>query len=271
MTGIPPVALTIAGSDSGGGAGIEMDLKVFSALGVFGACAVTALTAQNTQGVHSAWEAPSEFVRSQIDAVLEDLPVRAAKTGMLSSESIVRAVVQAVRERDFPPLVVDPVVVAKDGTHLLSDTGIDAMRDELIPLATIITPNIPEATALSDVPIDSEEDMPRAAAKLRNLGCTWVLVKGGHLSGPEVFDLLLGPDGEQILTSRRIAGGPFHGTGCALSASIAARLAAGQSVSDAVRLSRRLLQHLLSSSYSLGKGSLVLHPQPLTADEEEPS
>jgi hydroxymethylpyrimidine/phosphomethylpyrimidine kinase len=257
----PPVALTIAGSDSGGGAGIQMDLKVFSALGVFGACAITALTAQNTAGVQAACETPAEFVRSQIEAVLADLPVKAAKTGMLSSEVVVRAVVEATGQGSSLPLVVDPVVVAKDGTHLLSEAGIAAVRDELVPAAAIVTPNIPEAEALTGLRIASEEHLPAAAAKLRDLGCTWVLIKGGHLGGPEVVDLLLGPDGKQALTSPRIPGGPFHGTGCALSAAITAHLARGRSIPDAVREARSFLQGLIENALALGKGALVLHPQ----------
>ncbi len=261
MRAQPPVALTIAGSDSGGGAGVEMDLKVFAALGVFGTCAITALTAQNTAGVWAACETPVEFVRSQIEAVLEDLPVKAAKTGMLSSEVVVRALVEATRQGSSLPLVVDPVVVAKDGTPLLSEAGVAAVRDELLPVSAIATPNIAEAKALTGLEIASEEDVPAAAAKLRDLGCTWVLVKGGHLGGPEVVDLLLGPDGEQALTSPRIPGGPFHGTGCALSAAIAAHLAHGRSMPEAVREARSFLQGLIENALALGKGALVLHPQ----------
>jgi hydroxymethylpyrimidine/phosphomethylpyrimidine kinase len=261
MSTPPPVALTIAGSDSGGGAGVEMDLKVFAALGVFGTCAITALTAQNTAGVRAACETPTEFVKSQIEAVLDDLPVKAAKTGMLSSEVVVRAVVEATRRGSSPPLVVDPVVVAKDGTHLLSEAGIAAVRDELLPVSAIATPNIAEAEALTGLEIASEEDVPAAAAKLRELGCTWVLVKGGHLGGPEVVDLLLGPEGEQALTSPRIPGGPFHGTGCALSAAIAAHLAHGRSIPEAVREARSFLQGLIENALALGKGALVLYPQ----------
>ncbi len=265
----PPVALTIAGSDSGGGAGIEMDLKVFSALGVFGTCAITALTAQNTAGVRGAWEVPPGFVREQIAAVLDDLPVKAAKTGMLSSEMVVRAVLEATGQGSALPLVVDPVIVAKDGTHLLSEAGIAAVREELLPAAAIATPNIPEAEALTGLRIASEEDVPAAAAKLRELGCTWVLVKGGHLGGPEVVDLLLGPEGEQALTSPRIAGGPFHGTGCALSAAIAAHLAHGRSMPDAVREARSFLQGLIENALALGQGALVLQPQSCNAEKEQ--
>ncbi len=279
MKPTPPVALTIAGSDSGGGAGLEMDLKVFAALGAFGTCAVTALTAQNTTGVRGAWEVPAEQVTAQIEAVLDDLPVKAAKTGMLSSEKVVRAVVQVLRSRAFSsgsagvspasshglrshslPLVVDPVLVAKDGSHLLSEVGLTAVRDELLPLAAIITPNAPEAEALSGIKIESEKDLVRAATKLRSLGCDWVLVKGGHLSGPQVTDLLLGPDTEQALSSPRIAGGPFHGTGCALSAAITAYLAHGFTLPEAVTQARSFLQYLIQSAHALGKGALVLHP-----------
>jgi hydroxymethylpyrimidine/phosphomethylpyrimidine kinase len=264
MKPTPPVALTIAGSDSGGGAGIEMDLKVFAALGAFGTCAITAITAQNTAGVRGAWEVPVEQITAQLEAVLDDIQVKSAKTGMLSSERIVRAVARVVRERGLAPLVVDPVVVAKDGSHLLSDEGIAAVRDELVPLATVITPNVPEAEALSGVKIRSEEDLAGAAAKLRASGCNWVLVKGGHLGGPQVTDLLLGPDTEQALSSPRIPGGPFHGTGCALSAAIAAYLAQGFALPEAVVQARSFLQQLIQSARALGKGALVLHPTPPT-------
>jgi len=268
MNPLPPVAMTIAGSDSGGGAGVEMDLKVFAALGAFGTCAITALTAQNTVGVRGAWEAPAASVRDQIAAVLDDLPVRAAKTGMLSSTAIVETVGSVLRERRFAPVVVDPVVVAKDGTHLLSDDGITAVRDGLLPLATVVTPNIPEAEALSGLSIESEEDVRAAAAKLRDLGCTWVLVKGGHLRGPEVVDLLLGPEGEQALRSPRLAGGPFHGTGCALSAAITALLAHGRTMPEAVREAGSFLHQLLREALLLGKGARVLHPQSPAATKE---
>jgi len=267
MTARPPVALTIAGSDSGGGAGIEIDLKVFASLGVFGACAITAITAQNTAGVTGAWESPPGSVRAQMEAVLDDLPVAAAKTGMLSSRAIVEEVAEVVRARALAPLVVDPVVVAKDGTHLLSDEGIAALRDRLLPLAAIITPNIPEAEALAGIHIKGGEDVREAAAKLRALGCNWVLVKGGHMQAPEVTDLLLGPDEEQALHSPRIPGGPFHGTGCALSAALAAHLARGASMPEAVRKASAFLQTLLRQAHRLGSGALVLHPTPKTGGE----
>jgi hydroxymethylpyrimidine/phosphomethylpyrimidine kinase len=268
---LPPVALTIAGSDSGGGAGVEMDLKVFAALGVFGTCAVTALTAQNTVGVRGTWEVPPDFVRAQIHAVLDDLPVTAAKTGMLSSEQIVRAVADLISCATFPPLVVDPVVVAKDGTHLLSEAGVAALRDKLLPLAAIATPNVAEAEALTGIRIDAKQDAHRAAAKLRDLGCRWVLLKGGHGSGPEITDLLLGSNGEQAFSSPRIPGGPFHGTGCALSSAIAAHLARGRSIPDAVREARDFLRELLRQAHALGHGALVLHPQTHIANRRKHS
>ncbi len=265
MSGPPPVALTIAGSDSGGGAGIQMDLKVFSALGVFGTSAITALTAQNTVGVRSATEVPPGDVSSQIEAVLDDLPVTAVKTGMLSSLAVVLNVADALRGRRLPPLVVDPVVVAKDGTHLLSDDGVAGVRDRLLPLAAIATPNVPEAEALTGVHITSEQDLSEVAVKLRGLGCSWVLLKGGHLQGDRVTDVLLGPDGEEALSAPRVPGGPFHGTGCALSAAIAAHLARERSVREAVREAREFVHHLIERAHKLGRGALVLHPEAQTA------
>jgi len=269
MSAHPPVALTIAGSDSGGGAGIQMDLKVFAALGVFGTSAITALTAQNTLGLRGARETPPDFVARQIEAVLDDLPVAAAKTGMLSSEAIVRALADLIQQRPFPPLVVDPVITAKDGASLLSQAGIEALRDRLLPVAAIITPNLPEAEALAGMKIESQQDARRAAAKLRDLGCSWVLLKGELLGGPEVTDLLLGPNVEQTLSSPRIPGAPVHGTGCALSAAITAHLARGHSLPDSVHQARDFLQRLLQRSQDLGHGARVLHLQPDTADKED--
>lgn len=258
---VPPVALTIAGSDSGGGAGIEMDLKVFAALGAFGACAITALTAQNTVGVLGAWEAPSDFVAAQLRAVLDDLPVAAAKTGMLSSESIVHTVAAVAKERNLRPLVVDPVLVAKDGSPLLSNAGLTAVREELLPLATLATPNLPEAEALVGFAIDSTEAVRRAAEQLQALGCGWVLVKGGHGEGETATDWLFGPNGGSVLSSPRVPGGPFHGTGCALSAAIAALLAQGRPMLEAAQEGRDHVQGLLRRAVALGRRSLVLHPE----------
>jgi len=256
-----PVALTIAGSDSGGGAGIEMDLKVFAALGVFGACAITALTAQNTTGVLGAWEVPAEFVTAQIAAVVGDLPVAAAKTGMLSSEGVVRAAAAMMKARGFPYLVADPVVVAKDGSHLLTPGGLAALKEDLLPVATLITPNLLEAEALTGLRVTSEEEARRAAENLRAAGSSWVLIKGGHGRGETVTDLLLGPDGAQAFTSPRLPGGPYHGTGCALSAAITAHLARGLSVPEAVAAARDFVHQLIRDSVVLGRGARLLHPR----------
>lgn len=274
-----PVALTIAGSDSGGGAGVGMDLKVFSALGVFGACAVTALTAQNSRGVRGAWETPPNVVIAQLEAVLDDLPVAAAKTGMLSSAAVVRAVAGLLRRRRAAgesgrqsesrsmSLVVDPVVVAKDGSRLLSDDAIAVMREELVPLATVVTPNTPEAYELTGEDVQSRQGARRAAEKLRALGCEWVLVKSGHLSGQMVTDYLVGPDGTQDLVFPRVPGGPFHGTGCALSAALAAQLALGKPVPEAVSGAREFVQELIQTARALGGGSLLLHPRSAAREE----
>jgi len=264
-----PVALTVAGSDSGGGAGIEMDLKVFATLGVYGTCAITALTAQNSREVRSTWEVPAGEVAAQMAAVLDDLPVAAVKTGMLSSEAIVRAVAGVVKERRLSPLVVDPVMAAKDGSRLLSEAGVAALRDVLIPLASLVTPNAAEAEVLTGVAVGCEEEAWGAAEKLRALGCKWVLVKGGHLRGGEARDFLLGPDGAQVLSSPRIPGGPFHGTGCALSAAITAYLARGEPFPQAANLSRAFLQELLRTAQRLGAGSLLLHPSSNAPKEQQ--
>ncbi len=247
-----------------------MDLKVFAALGVFGACAITALTAQNTTGVRGAWEAPPDVVAAQLEAVLDDLPVAAAKTGMLASDAVVLAVAGLLQRRPVPALVVDPVLAAKDGTRLLSDDGIEALRERLLPLATVVTPNLPEAEALAGMEIASQEDARRAAAKLRGLGCSWVLIKGGHQRGREVSDLLFGPQGERTLSSPRLPGGPFHGTGCALSAAITAHLARGRPIPDAVSEAKHFVQQLLEHALPLGKGARVLHPQPTSSKERQP-
>jgi hydroxymethylpyrimidine/phosphomethylpyrimidine kinase len=216
-------------------------------------------------------------VAAQLEAVLDDLDVRAAKTGMLSSAEVVRAVVGVLKRRSAGqgllstiasakvdvaaiPLVVDPVILAKDGSRLLSNDGIAAVRDELIPLATLVTPNVPEVRELTGIDVATEEDARQAGQKLRSLGCDWVLVKGGHLSGRAATDYLLGPDGAQALSSPRFPAGPYHGTGCALSSAITAYLAHGMPVPDAVASGRAFVQRLIQSAQPLGKGSLLLHP-----------
>lgn len=234
MTNAPPIALTIAGSDSSGGAGIQADLKTFTALGVYGASVITALTAQNTQGVSGIMAVPPEFIAAQTAAVVSDLKIGAVKTGMLGDIATVRTVADLVRRYNLSPLVVDPVMVATSGDVLLAPDAIDAVRRELIPLADVITPNLPEAAKLLDRPVATTEDeMERHARALLALGCRAVLIKGGHSEGAEAVDLLVTDATVQRLVSPRVATRNTHGTGCTLSAALAANLAKGLSLSEA--------------------------------------
>jgi hydroxymethylpyrimidine/phosphomethylpyrimidine kinase len=246
-----PRALTIAGSDSCGGAGLEADLKVFAALGVYGACAVTAVTAQNSRGVISFDEIPPSLVAQQIGAVLDDVGADAVKTGMLSSPAIVAVVAERLAAHGARNLVVDPVIVAKDGTHLLTDDGVSAMRDKLLPLAALVTPNAPEAEALTGLAVAGREDAARAARALVDLGAKAALVTGGHLPGPAV-DVLWDGEQETMLHNPRIPGPPVHGTGCVLSAAIAGYLARGVALADAVASAREFLQRALEETFSTG-------------------
>lgn len=251
-----PNALTIAGSDCSGGAGIQADLKAFSALGAYGASVITALTAQNTRGVRAIHEVPADFVRAQLDAVFEDLRIDAVKIGMLSSPAIIEVVADAI-ERFRPGVVVlDPVMVAKSGDSLLRDDAVEVLASRLVPLATLLTPNLPEACTLLGraVPI-GRADMDEVAAKLRELGPDAVLLKGGHLEGESLVDLL--DDGDEAplrLASRRFDTHNTHGTGCSLSSGVAARLGAGESLRDAVILAHSWLQGAIASSEDLDVG-----------------
>ncbi|MGZ4133416.1 MAG: bifunctional hydroxymethylpyrimidine kinase/phosphomethylpyrimidine kinase, partial [Actinomycetota bacterium] len=227
--------LTIAGSDSGGGAGIQADLKTFSALGVFGMTAITAVTVQNTRGV-AGYEAVSPaIVGDQIRAVATDIGVDAAKTGMLASAAIVEAVADAVGETGIGNLVVDPVFVSKHGNALLAPEAVASLRTLILPLATLVTPNLQEASGLAGFEVLDEEGMRRAADAILALGPRAVLVKGGHLAGDEASDLLVEGGRESWITSPRIDTPHTHGTGCTLSSAIAAHLALGASLEDAVR------------------------------------
>lgn len=229
-------ALTIAGSDSGGGAGIQADLKTFSALGVFGMSAITALTAQNTRVVTGIFPAPPEFIAQQIDAVMEDIGTHAVKIGMLHSPEVIRAVAERLTHWNCPNVVVDPVMISKSGDKLLRDDAVAALREELIPLATLITPNLPEASVLLDRPVETAEDMYAAARDLAALGSANVLVKGGHLTGDQSFDLLYSPAEDRMLElpGARVDTPNSHGTGCTLSSAIAAGMARGMDVAQAV-------------------------------------
>jgi hydroxymethylpyrimidine/phosphomethylpyrimidine kinase len=256
----PPLALTIAGSDSGGGAGIQADLKTFFALGVHGMSALTALTAQNTVGVTGVHEVPPEFVAEQIAAVVDDIGVDAAKTGMLSSAPIVVAVADAVREHKISNLVVDPVFVSKHGDPLLHASAVEALRSELIPLATIITPNIPEAEGLLGYDIDPDDPDEAAAKELVTLGPRWVLLKGGHLRSDEATDLLT--DGSEVIriSQERLATKNTHGTGCVLSAALAACLAKGLDVPAAAIEAKKFVTRAIERSLEIGQGIGPVNP-----------
>jgi len=260
VTGVPR-ALTIAGSDSGGGAGIQADLKVFLALGCHGMSAVTALTAQNTVGVSGIHAVPADFVAAQVDAVATDIGVDAAKTGMLANSKIVAATADAIRANHIPNLVVDPVFVAKSRDHLLEPDAVAALREEVLPLATIVTPNLYEAGGLlGGEEIGDLNQMREAARALHKLGPQAVLVKGGHLPGDRAVDVLF--DGTNIteLDGPRFDTEDTHGTGCALSAAIAARLARGDAVLDAVRFAKGFVAGAIQHGLRIGRGYGPVNP-----------
>jgi hydroxymethylpyrimidine/phosphomethylpyrimidine kinase len=248
-------ALTIAGSDSGGGAGIQADLKTFAAFGVYGMSVLTAVTSQNTVGVFGVEELSPAFVASQIDAVVTDIGVDAAKTGMLSSAAIVAIVAEKVREHGIERLVVDPVMVAKSGDALLAQDAQAAVRELLLPAALVVTPNTPEAEALTGVRIESLEGMREAALALAATGVRWVVVKGGHLPiGGESVDLVY--DGREFteLRAPRFPTANTHGTGCTLSAAIAAGLARGTAPLEAIRRAKAYISRAIEASLAIGHG-----------------
>ncbi|MGL4395496.1 MAG: bifunctional hydroxymethylpyrimidine kinase/phosphomethylpyrimidine kinase [Hyphomicrobium sp.] len=244
-----PVALTIAGSDPSGGAGIQADLKTFTALGVYGASVLTALTAQNTLGVSGVFKVPADFIRAQFDAVARDLTLAAIKTGMLGDTETVLTVADLVATRPAVPLVVDPVMVATSGDPLLTVDAIAAVRDVLIPRALLITPNLPEAARLLDTGMaETRSDAVRQSQALLALGCRAVLVKGGHGTGDMAEDILSMTGEDSIVLSRpRIATHNTHGTGCTLSAAIAAGLASGRPLADAVTIAKDYVTMALQS------------------------
>lgn len=250
------IALTIAGSDSSGGAGIQADLKAFSALGVYGASVLTALTAQNTRGVTAVHAPPPEFVTAQIDAVLDDLAVGAVKTGMLANAGIVHAVATALEQRPTLPVVVDPVMVATSGDRLLEADAVEAYKTRLIPRAALITPNLPEAAALLDEPVACDlAAAERQARRLVHLGCGGVLVKGGHGKAEQAIDVLALADGTMHHVSAPwIDTRNTHGTGCTLSAAIAALLATGMPMLEAVRGGKAYLSRAIAAGRDLEIG-----------------
>lgn len=250
-----PVGLTIAGSDSSGGAGIQADLKTFAALGVYGASVIAALTAQNTRGVTGIHDVPAEFVTAQIDAVFSDLDVNAVKIGMVSQREVIDAIAAGLDRWSPKFVVVDPVMVATSGDRLLSPGAIDALRTRLFPRATIITPNLPEAAALLDESVaTSEADIERQGRALLALGCATVLIKGGHGEGPESVDYLVSSHGVVRLAAPRVATRNTHGTGCSLSSAIAAGLAKGEALEAAVRDAKAYISAAIAKADQLGIG-----------------
>ncbi|MBI2723639.1 MAG: bifunctional hydroxymethylpyrimidine kinase/phosphomethylpyrimidine kinase [Chloroflexi bacterium] len=255
-----PRALTIAGSDSGGGAGIQADLKTFAAYGVYGSSAVTAVTAQNTLGVADWLAMPEALVAGQINAVLDDIGAGAVKTGMLANAGIVRTVAGVLRERGVSALVVDPVMVAKGGTKLLEDDAIDALVRELIPLAAVVTPNVPEAEMLTGSRIQSLKDAQVAARAIAGMGARSVVVKGGHLDDSErSTDIFFDGQNPREFHAIRVRTQHTHGTGCTFSAAIAAGLAKGLSMADAVALAKSYVTLALQHAYPVGHGHGPVH------------
>jgi hydroxymethylpyrimidine/phosphomethylpyrimidine kinase len=250
-----PIALTIAGSDSSGGAGIQADLKTFAAFGVYGASVITALTAQNTTGVSGIHLAPADFVTAQIDAVFSDLEVKAVKIGMVAQLATIDAIVAALKRWSPGPVVLDPVMVATSGDRLLSADAVERLRTELIPLASLLTPNLPEAAALLDEEIAASKAAIESQGKrLLELGCRAVLIKGGHGQGAESIDYLFGGNGVIPLSAPRIATKNTHGTGCSLSSAIAAGLAKGEDIETAVRRAKAWVSAAIAAADRLGVG-----------------
>ncbi|MBB4823359.1 hydroxymethylpyrimidine/phosphomethylpyrimidine kinase [Sporosarcina luteola] len=251
-----PVAMTIAGSDSGGGAGIQADVKTFQELGTFGTSVITAVTAQNTLGVHAVQPIECDIVTAQLGAVLSDFTVGAAKTGMLFSAEIIRAVAGTLGNYPSFPLVIDPVMIAKGGASLLHQSAIDALKAYLLPNATVLTPNIPEAEALTGMSIHTLSDMERAAYRLLEFGTYAIVVKGGHRQDTDFAeDLFINREGARfLLRTKRIDTKDTHGTGCTFAAAITAELAKGNSVSDAVIVAKHFIQAAIEDGISLGNG-----------------
>lgn len=251
------IALTIAGSDSSGGAGIQADLKTFSALGVYGASAIVALTAQNTRGVTAIHDAPPDFIVAQIDAVMDDLAVGAVKIGMVSRVETIAAIADSLVRREVQNVVVDPVMVATSGARLLAPDAIAAVRERLLPLALLVTPNLPEAAELLGCDIARDEaEMIEQAKALRGLGARAALVKGGHGEGAESVDILVGEDGvASRLAAPRITTRNTHGTGCTLSSAVAAELAKGRGLAEAVSIAKAYVAAAIAAADRLDIGA----------------
>lgn len=252
VRGAPPRVLTVAGSDSGGGAGIQADLKTMLAFGVHGMSVLTAVTAQNSLGVQGAWELPVEAVRAQYRSVVDDIGVQAVKTGMLASAELVETVAELIGGTDAPA-VVDPVGVSKHGDSLLAEDALDSVRTKLLPVATVATPNLDEVAQLTGVRVESEDGMRRAAAALLSYGPQWALIKGGHLVGDAV-DFLTDGSEEHWLRAPRLDNRHTHGTGCTLASAIASGLAQGQSVPEAVAAAKEYVTGAITAGFALGGG-----------------
>ncbi|MFF3760361.1 bifunctional hydroxymethylpyrimidine kinase/phosphomethylpyrimidine kinase [Streptomyces sp. NPDC002185] len=252
----PPLVLTVAGSDSGGGAGIQADLKTMLALGVHGMSVLTAVTAQNSQGVQGVWELPVEAVRGQYRAVVDDIGVQAVKTGMLASAALVEAVAELLAGTPGAPAVVDPVGVSKHGDPLLAEAALDSVRTKLLPLATVATPNLDEVTQLTGLVVEDGTGMRRAADAVLGYGPRWALIKGGHLPGgaEEVVDLLTDGTEEHWLRAPRYDNRHTHGTGCTLASAVASGLAKGLEVPEAVRQAKEYVTGAIAAGFALGSG-----------------
>jgi hydroxymethylpyrimidine/phosphomethylpyrimidine kinase len=257
-----PIALTIAGSDSSGGAGIQADLKSFAALGVYGASVITALTAQNTRGVTGIHQVPAEFVAAQIDAVFSDLAVDAVKIGMVAQLATIDAIAEGLKRWSPGHVVLDPVMVATSGDRLLAADAVEALRTKLIPRAALVTPNLPEAAALLDEPVAaSEAEIERQGKRLLSFGCPAVLIKGGHGKGSESTDYLVTESGVIALSAPRVATQNTHGTGCSLSSAIAAGLAKGEDMETAVRNAKAWVSAAIAAAdrFAVGHGHGPIH------------
>ncbi|MGL5347702.1 MAG: bifunctional hydroxymethylpyrimidine kinase/phosphomethylpyrimidine kinase [Peptostreptococcaceae bacterium] len=251
--------LTIAGSDSSGGAGIQADLKTFSAIGTYGMSAITAITAQNTQGVFLVEELSTGMVRKQIEVVFEDIEPKALKIGMVSNEKIIREIANTLKQYNPEYLVVDPVMISKSGYSLLKPEAKKSMIEELIPMAYIITPNVPEAEEIMDMTINTLEDMKIVGKKILELGPKYVLMKGGHLEGDAV-DVLIGEDDTfEIFNVERLDRKNTHGTGCTLSSAITAHLALGYDIVESVRFSKQYITEAIRHSFDIGNGVGPVH------------
>ncbi|MBM5720696.1 bifunctional hydroxymethylpyrimidine kinase/phosphomethylpyrimidine kinase [Listeria ivanovii] len=249
-----PQALTIAGSDSGGGAGIQADIKTFQECSTFGMSVITAITAQNTLGVKAVHKVPVEIIREQCSAIAEDFEVRALKTGMLVDAEIIREVVRNIRLHQFPNIVIDPVMIAKGGTVLLEDEATQVLKEELLPLGTVITPNIPEAESIIGAKITTKTEIENAAKKIQKLGVKAVVIKGGHSQMAEAVDYFYDGETSKWLASARIDTPHTHGTGCTFSACIVAELAKGNSLFESVTVAKNFITSAIKYPIGIGHG-----------------